>query len=95
LQTRKAIATTRPPIAVSGRSFCVCHSPYAQWRSAVGDLPRRWANQFDQIAPIYPAHPALNGAKSLAPKSQFREQIQPDRGCKCRPKKYFFPEIRK
>jgi hypothetical protein len=36
------------------------------------------ANQFDQFAPTDLARPALDGTKSRAPKSQFREQIQAD-----------------
>jgi hypothetical protein len=41
------------------------------------DLPDR-ANQFDQFAPIHLVRPILNGAKSPAPESQFRERIQAD-----------------
>jgi len=36
------------------------------------------ANQFDQFAPIHLARPVLDGAKSPAPESQFRERNQAD-----------------
>ena len=51
------------------------------------------ANQFDQFAPIHLAHLALNGVKSLVPKSQFHEWIQSDGRCPVLAQKYLFPKI--
>jgi hypothetical protein len=52
------------------------------------------ANQFDQFAPIHLARPALNGAKSPAPKNQFRERIQADWGVSPDAKNIRFPKTR-
>jgi hypothetical protein len=48
------------------------------------------ANQFDQFAPNHLARPVLDGAKSPAPKSQFRERIQADFGFQSWPENIAF-----
>jgi hypothetical protein len=63
-------------------------------RTGATALPDR-ANQLDQFAPIHPARPALNGAKSPAPKSQFREWNQADLGFQSWRQKILLSENRK
>jgi hypothetical protein len=60
------------------------------------DLPdeARRANQFDRFTPIHLARPALDGAKSPAPKSQFHERNQSDGAVQFCRQIFFFPITR-